>query len=246
MKSLKTITVISFLLLLSIKLSNACTCEYGKTPFCPSATVGNHIIQAVVTDTPNFYSIEVEVIENINQVISENEILILGQDGLNCGESMDLFEIGDSLVLALFNVQINDAINDETYDWILDGCGVNYLEYSNGSVFGAIDYNDDSRSYEDFKAGLIDCLTLSVSAKNVIQEDITVYPNPTSERLVINSNTNTLHSIEIYSTQGLLMDKPNPNRKGISTIDVSTLQNGMYLIKVETDNSYFIKRIVKN
>ena len=71
----------------------------------------------------------------------------------------------------------------------------------------------------------------------------TLYPNPVKEVLHFQSKDNTsIHSIEIYTTLGQVVLAVTDT---LSTVDVSSLQAGNYIVKVHTDlgvsNTKFIK-----
>jgi len=71
-------------------------------------------------------------------------------------------------------------------------------------------------------------------------DDVVVYPNPTNAVLNIKTNSN-IHKIDVYNILG---DKVMSSTQ--KTMDVSSLQNGMYLIKIYSENNKQItKRIIK-
>ncbi len=83
----------------------------------------------------------------------------------------------------------------------------------------------------------------SLSISEVSLKDITfnVYPNPTNS--IINIKTNHIISkIDVYNLLGTKVLSSNKNK-----IDVSELQTGMYLLKIQTENNQQItKRFIKN
>ena len=72
--------------------------------------------------------------------------------------------------------------------------------------------------------------TLSVE-EETITKAIALYPNPTNSILNLET-TLSIKSVIIYSTVGSEVFKSKSK-----TIDVSSLKNGMYLLKVETENN---------
>jgi len=240
----KSFLTIFILFLASLRIANACSCLYVDLPFCISCNLDNNIIQAVVTDKPYWYSMEVEVIENINLQVDSSTILILGQDGLNCGQDLDIFEVGDTLILALYNFPQEDAVNNEVYNWTIDGCNINYLFFSKSNVDGTIDYDTTSKSYEDFKLDLMDCLELSVSNNDIIEEDILIYPNPMDEYVIIESDN--ANSVKVYALSGQLIITKTSITTDTILIDMSSVDSGVYFVRVETQDGFFIKKIIKN
>ena len=80
---------------------------------------------------------------------------------------------------------------------------------------------------------------LGVNTSN--QLDFSLYPNPTSGKLTINSNQK-INNIEVYSQLGqLILSVPKKNE-----IDISYLNSGIYFIKItdEKENST-VKKVIK-
>ncbi len=74
-------------------------------------------------------------------------------------------------------------------------------------------------------------------SKYVLEEEVTVFPNPAGDFL--NIHVNTFTRSEIYSVEGALLGKSNANR-----IDISYLATGVYFVKIYTlDSIEFIKFI---
>ena len=70
-----------------------------------------------------------------------------------------------------------------------------------------------------------------------------IYPNPANDFIII-SNSDKIKSKTIYDSTGQLVKKEiNQNEK----IDISNLQQGVYLLEIETtNNKKIIKKIIKN
>ncbi|MFK7749183.1 MAG: T9SS type A sorting domain-containing protein [Kordia sp.] len=69
-----------------------------------------------------------------------------------------------------------------------------------------------------------------------------LYPNPSKGTLNIQTTTNDAVSIRMYDMLGkevLNIDKVT------NTVDISNLKNGMYLVKIETNNKSITKKIIK-
>ena len=85
-----------------------------------------------------------------------------------------------------------------------------------------------------------DFTTQSVSAINQVENIVIhAYPNPVSERLYISEAT---QSIEIYDTTGRLVISQTDATNGI---DVSGLNNGIYIITIKTEAATVTRKIVK-
>ena len=72
---------------------------------------------------------------------------------------------------------------------------------------------------------------------------LSVYPNPSSFELNISNTYNeTINYIKIYNTLGQICLK----RFGdISKVNISSLENGIYFIKIITDKGEYTKQFIK-
>lgn len=77
----------------------------------------------------------------------------------------------------------------------------------------------------------------------VFDESIVVFPNPTNGNININSKFN-IKTIELYDIQGRILETVIENSNE-SIIDVSTRQNGIYFLKITTDEGSKVERIIK-
>jgi hypothetical protein len=70
-----------------------------------------------------------------------------------------------------------------------------------------------------------------------------IYPNPTYGKITIESAI-PCYSVKIYSLEGKALVNKVLNKK-VSEIDISSLTNGIYLIKLENSNSVITKKLLK-
>ncbi|WP_310382052.1 T9SS type A sorting domain-containing protein [Flavobacterium sp.] len=77
----------------------------------------------------------------------------------------------------------------------------------------------------------------------IFDESIVVYPNPTVSIINIKSN-HSIKSVELYDIQGriLMTSLENSNE---TIIDVSNQQNGVYFLKITSDEGSKVERIMK-
>jgi N-terminal domain of M60-like peptidases/Secretion system C-terminal sorting domain len=79
-----------------------------------------------------------------------------------------------------------------------------------------------------------------ISAK----EDVSIYPNPTSTAIYIDTKNNTIDRLQIVAMNGQVLKVYGNNNR---TIDVSALSEGLYLLQINfTDGRQIYKRFVKN
>jgi len=77
--------------------------------------------------------------------------------------------------------------------------------------------------------------------------NILVYPVPTSDNIIIESiDFGIIGALYIFSLNGELLYKiENINSTQIE-LELNALSNGMYFIKVNTENRTFYKKIIKD
>lgn len=75
-------------------------------------------------------------------------------------------------------------------------------------------------------------------------QKITMYPNPASHTVTIASDNDVQYSIALYDINGrqLMYDTVHTNK----SIDVSSLQKGVYMVKLSANGNESFKKLVKN
>ncbi|WKK67540.1 T9SS type A sorting domain-containing protein [Lutimonas zeaxanthinifaciens] len=87
-----------------------------------------------------------------------------------------------------------------------------------------------------------DCFYALSVADEELNSGLQFYPNPTSHSLTIESSVN-LNSVEIYSYLGeRLLEIKNPKE----SIDLSSLNHGLYLVRFIGEEAVSVRRVVKN
>ncbi len=80
-----------------------------------------------------------------------------------------------------------------------------------------------------------------------IEEEIVsfgIFPNPVKDNLVIEAETE-IEDVVIYDVYGRQHDNITTRQQGMLSVDVSSLSNGVYFVKVKTENEEMVKRFVK-
>ena len=154
--------------------------------------------------------------------------------------------------------EASDADNDELiYKW----------ERTSGpSDCNILSTNTDTTTISDLEEGrYIFKLSVSdgfeVSSDNVIvnvignssvnfasiENELTVYPNPATDVLNIKIPENVQASnIVVYNTTGQVVLQERINTTGTEVVvNFSSVDNGLYIVKLETPNKVYINRIVK-
>jgi len=87
------------------------------------------------------------------------------------------------------------------------------------------------------------------SAVGITEKEIAsanVYPNPTADVLNISTAVNTNYSVVVYDAIGnIVMTKDITTQDSAKSIDMSTLNSGIYFVRITGENIQSVKRIVK-
>ena len=142
-----------------------------------------------------------------------------------------------------------DVGNWQTLTWDISAWDDVYAEYMTAVVF-FFDVQTDATEadpvldvfdVDDFVFGEF----ASLSTKNVSLSDFTVYPNPATDFVNINS-ADTIDSYRIYDLTGRVVKRSSPYSNNFR-IDVTSLNKGVYLVKLNSgDKTGSIKLIKDN
>ncbi len=86
-----------------------------------------------------------------------------------------------------------------------------------------------------------------VSTLSLDETEITfsIYPNPATDKLIIDAGTLVKANIKLLDLSGRIVISTKMNQS-LQTLDLTTLSNGVYMIKVEYGNQSITKKIVKH
>ena len=129
----------------------------------------------------------------------------------------------------------------EVYDAFGDGINAGY-----GTGYFQLNDAEGNQIFKDngkFGAQATYMLDVTTPAgiEEVALESTTVYPNPATDVLNINTNEN-VQRVEIFNMQGQLVKAENGT---VNHISVKDLSNGLYTVKLTTDNGTSMHKIIK-
>ncbi len=87
--------------------------------------------------------------------------------------------------------------------------------------------------------------TPTVKISDVNETQISVYPNPSNGIFNVKTSSNDVSNIYIYDMSGKIIYS-NILNTDVNTIDISNQANGLYLIKVQTNDEIIIKKVIKD
>ncbi len=161
------------------------------------------------------------------------------QGGLTTGTIPDINTVGITDQFGFDEILGNDL----ECDWVI----MRFVDYLNIGCPIAISYNPCNDEFYYYDRICITCdETLSIEnfSDNFDKNDIYIYPNPSNTFISIeNSSENEIDVVEIYSITGKLVSRVRYNNQ---PLDVSYFSNGLYLIKIISDGTFIIKKMIKN
>ena len=86
--------------------------------------------------------------------------------------------------------------------------------------------------------------TEPVGIENHEMNNVVVYPNPTKGTVKIQNSEFRIQNVEVYDAYGKLLNVVNVNDNA-AAIDMSDYAEGIYFLKVKTDNGTVTKRIIR-
>ena len=151
-----------------------------------------------------------------------------------------------SSVLWMYNMFDGSALSRDNYDALLKGWseqnvqsnitfGAQGLTYCNGE--DARQSLIDDKGWVISDAGL-DCATASIDDQN--QLDISMYPNPTNDKLFIQGLSSSLR-VSIYNVLGKLVLSQTISKE----IDVKQLSKGIYILKIIDEQKETTRKFIK-
>lgn len=235
-------------------VGNNCSCaEYIETfcaalPAIDSSSTGIYVVSARVATEPHGefgQYMEVEIMEQLHNTIEVDTITIIGQDGVNCAESLSYFSVDNEIICYLYP-EFFDAASPDTF--YLDGCGRSWLRLEEGQVNGPIQEDMETQDYETFKEDLYECAGISTSLDDLenVAAQVQIFPNPVQDVLHLQSSAIAIESIRIFSTTGQQVLARTADLYENTAIDMSDLSAGLYFINIEIAGEVVTKKLVKN
>lgn len=132
----------------------------------------------------------------------------------------------------------------------------NSLKISNGKMIfsgrfdGTVDFDPNSGTQNVTSQGGNDNYLMSLNETSLLSSssfeklDFTMYPNPVSSILNLKTELNDFN-YTIYSIEGKIVKQGNLNMSETS-VDVSNLNTGIYIVELESNGSKTIQKIIKN
>lgn len=171
-----------------------------------------------------------------DNIISENNIGISLQN-IGGVQQINLF---DNCICnnTTYNLQNLTSLNINAMNncW----CSAN-LSYISSTVYDA--YDDVSSGIVSFSPiDTLKCPILNpVGISEALDYSLTIYPNPTSSKLYLETSLEHIHSVEIINVNGKTVYKNSTLPK---SIEITNLSSGVYLMKITNSETELTKKII--
>src|SRR5690554_102203 len=179
------------------------------------------IIVTITNQTPDVESVAVSTLDDVEALITT---------------------IGDALQLVA-TVSPTDAI--QTVIWSVES-GANVVSIDEDGLITALENGEAwvraTSTEDDTVFGeLLVIVDTTASVDNLVMDSVKIYPNPTNGIVFISTNQH-ISSLEVYNLIGQRVIAAN----NTDQIDLSQLNTGTYIIKINTEKGTVSHRIVKN
>lgn len=102
------------------------------------------------------------------------------------------------------------------------------------------------RAFQDMPPtnGTFDCSNIGIEDIELSKIEAKVYPNPAINNLSVEAKEN-IQMLEVFDALGRMVISTNPKQKSI-TLDVSNLDKGIYILKLQTKKGIGSYKVIKN
>ena len=216
---------------------------------------GSEVISFSMDDVGGGYYVRVRAADNIFFNLNGSTFSITEPSPL---EDADIIlALQPDYVNGMIALSWNDDFSNETNWYVEKSIGTNQ------SFFSLDTLDPNSTSYFDFDVIMYgeeyyyrvyaeNTVSTSDLSNEVIYEglgieenygsEISIYPNPTNGQIKVLSSGKIINSVDVFSIQGsLLMNERFESSS--ATIDFSSMQSGVYLVRIEQAGAYSMHRV---
>ena len=227
------------------------------------ATISAENVDGGSSDNSGSYSVSIDI-NNFNcSNIGENEVTLTVTDpSENIDTCVAIITVEDNLapVITCPDDQFIEAGPDGTLilpDYLAnnevtatDNCTDNLTilqDPAAGTILGMGSYaitfiTTDSSGNENICSFELEVLVLGLT-DNELNKGLSIYPNPSSNMVTVNSKSDVLTSISIFDINGKQILDINTINAETKTLDISNFSNGIYFMTI---NNEVTKKLIKN
>ncbi len=197
---------------------------------------GNYSIQTATVDTDGVAGVDIswDILNGCNDVAEAGKNLIV-----------EYFDGSDWQLLADIDpINIPVANSNSSDNWMT----VNYTVTSgmNKNFMLRFSRQNGNNQQDDISIANLSITQTTLSNKEFSDNAFSVYPNPTTDVLTIETlNSTQINTVEIFDINGRLLKKLDINTNDDLNIDVNPLSAGFYFLKISKQSNHIIKRFIK-
>jgi len=177
---------------------------------------------------------------NINYPTGQSGLTYVYVDDVSVCECSFKFSLGNDTTLCLGqSLILNPNMPNATYTWQDGSHDSTFKVMQAGTYWVSAYFADYNITISDtIKVAYINCDTIDTN-DNIIS----IYPNPATDNLTIETNFNEEHRLEIINLLGQTIYTTYIGRKSI--INTSNYSCGLYILKIYTDKEIIVRKFVK-
>jgi len=230
---------------------------FFNTPLNQIDFSGNPLIEKIQGNNSSLTTINVDNNPNLEWLVLSNNN-IEGSLSFYNNPKLDIVTLVNNLVQELdFSsnplLTLIDVVDNPNLEFVNMKNGGNqnqpFFDGRNCPQFSCLVVDDPNAANEDIFVDTNTTLVGSVEACNNLtineetpQQQLSIYPNPVQDLLNINTNNTKIIKIEIYDVLG---KKVLVTTGDTTQIDISNLDNGLYLVNIQTEQGVLVKKIMK-
>jgi hypothetical protein len=119
---------------------------------------------------------------------------------------------------------------------------MSYSTFACRNIFSSMQYTLMNTTYNTSR-NYLDCGITSINAINTNESAIVIFPNPSSNNFSISISENEIVGIKLFTIEGKEIYKENGVSRA-SKIDVSSFENGLYLLQIDFNDKIVSKPLV--
>jgi len=258
---MKIFLTLCLLLFGNINILKSCTCDFVN--FCDyldemgsGGVFYGEVINKKVYSQDN-HAMYLKVLTKIRGGFITDTVKIYGGEAsASCEEGIGAYQIGRGYIFAFDSSLENwnslivnpDSLTENYREYKPIICNRSRLSVVDDLVKGVIKEGLFEYPIDLFLTEAKDCDFSLTNVSNLenTRDEVFVYPNPVTETLLIRSHSETFSSasIKIYSLSGALVYQKDHYIINEEELHVDFLQDGLYLIEVDSDKTKFLKKIV--
>ncbi len=220
----------------------ACSCTFKS--FCETMDAQSNVTTfSVIGKFGNATRkyVMVKKIEDLWGNAPKDTMVIIAAFGNTCDDDISYIKSGDSLVINLISTASNPA-----EFFIGSICLGNYLKINRGEINnGMQDSLSQTINYSDFKANLGNCAGLTnLDDIDIVERELSIYPNPVNDLLKIKLNLQSNFDYQMIDINGQMIREEKMIFRN-HEIDLSSFQKGIYFIKIIVNESFVVRKFVK-